>query len=164
MPIVFGEIYGSSEGGFRKAGEHTAAALLPCALTAKSASAARMVSHKGCSDSMFLVKVTPCTAPGGWSSITCNGPAPMEEDVLPVLPLVTAHLQEADGGFSLSVLFAFPSPTASGFDIGVTAALSVTSTSSVHISFFFFFSPYVFPFSSPANRLHCWFGIQSIRS
>lgn len=85
----------------------------------------------------------------------------MEEDVLPVLPLVAAQLQEADGGFSLSVLFAFPSPTASGFDIGVTAALSVTSTFSVHISFFF---PYVFPFSSPANRLHCQFGIQSIRS
>lgn len=70
----------------------------------------------------------------------------MEEDVLPVLPLVTAHLQEADGGFSLSVLFAFPSPTASGFDIGVTAALSVTSTSTVHISFFFFFFPLCFSF------------------
>lgn len=61
----------------------------------------------------------------------------MEEDVQPVLPLVAVQLQEADGRFSLSVLFAFPSPTASGFDIGVTAALSVTSTSTIHISFFF---------------------------
>lgn len=85
----------------------------------------------------------------------------MQEDVQPVLPLVAVQLQEADGRFSLSVLFAFPSPTASGFDIGVTAALSVTSTSTIHISFFF---PYVFPFSSPANSLHCRFGIRSIRS
>lgn len=35
------------------------------------------------------------------------------------------------------MLFAFPSPTASGFDIRMTAASSLTSTLTVHIHFYF---------------------------
>ena len=57
----------------------------------------------------------------------CDGPAPTAEDALPVPHLIAAQTQEAGRGFSLITFFAFPSPTASGFGVGVTAAFSVIS-------------------------------------
>lgn len=64
-----------------------------------------------------------------------SGPA-LSKDAACAAPCAAQPL-EALRGFSLMLLFAFPSPSASGFDIRMTAASSIASTFTVHISFYF---------------------------
>lgn len=83
--------------------------------------------HKGCSNSSFLVKVTPCIAPGSWTFTMCDGPALTLGDALCMLLLIATQVSEAGRGFSLITFFAFPSPTASGFGVTETAAFPIIS-------------------------------------